>query len=134
MAPRRLLRRLRRHPRLYRWWYSRGLPWLIRRRALARAWCQRTRLGRLLFAPLPPWALLPLHYAAAVLVAAVGLAGVHALGLEYCRQPPDPSRLWDAQIGAGCRAGSPRWHYRRAALLAAQEDDGGNDAPSTHDE
>lgn len=54
MATRRLLRRLSRHPRLYRLWYSRALPWLIGRRAKARAWCERTRPGRLLCAPLPP--------------------------------------------------------------------------------
>ena len=88
MAARRLLWRLSRHPRIFRWWYFRALPALIHRRALLRRWCSHTRLGRLLCGPLPAPVLLAAQYAAAVLVAAASLAAVHLAELIYCGPQP----------------------------------------------
>ena len=44
---------LARRRRWRAWWYQRGLPRLIRARALLRRWCRRARLGRVLCWPLP---------------------------------------------------------------------------------
>ncbi len=78
------------------WWYQRGLPRLIRARALLRHWCRRSRLGRVLCWPLPA-PLLALLALAAQMAAALALLAL--LGLV--------SRV-------NCAADPCAWECRRA--------------------
>lgn len=100
-------------------------PRLIRVRARWQRWCRHTRAGRLLCGPLPAPVLLLAHYALAVLVATVGLAAVHLVGLIYCRGAPDPARPLDAEIGALCKPLSPRSRHD----TGEQDTEGHGDAP-----
>ena len=80
------------------WWYRRGLPRLIRVRALARDWCRRSPPGRLLCRVLPRLALAVLG---ALALPAVGLALLLA---------------WVAWGRWHCLADPCAWECRRLAL------------------
>jgi hypothetical protein len=77
-------RLLQRHPRLHRWWYQLTLPRLIAARAKARHWTRRSRLGRLLCAPLPAAALALAQYLGMVAGVAALLALLRLAELAHC--------------------------------------------------